>query len=436
MSRLKQVVFSVPTDDQGMHHLSITKFLQGAELACNARGTDFVWNIIPAEPNTSTRNLQVNGFVWDYPEAGAQCFCDSDAIPDVEGFLLLLDAIERDDVDICYGWSLIHNDGDLRPNVTGAENADRGGARKTDVITPHAAPGLYEITGGACGAHCMIVKRRVFEAMFAQNILPFEDVFYRDKESEIQEVRDDWRNKHGTRKRGHDFLLSQRAADLGFRVWLDNRVYWGHYKTVDLRKWYGQVHALSVNVRAQRYAIDLLRELWGNEEWTASTDFLMRAAAEASRIPHDRVILELGSGLSTAVLSRCHPNVVALEAGEAEAEHAREMAPNANVMHAPLERFDGFDWYGVDAVREALSGKPVGLLIVDGPAGSTRGGRIGCVSQLRDKLAPGAVVMFDDLNREQDRDVVLAWGDGLDLDANITTGEGGRSFAVVRMPGG
>ena len=431
---IKHVVFSVPTDTLGMHHLSITQFIGQAEKACAERGIKFTHNLVPAKPNTTTRNIQCNEFLWGYPDADAVAFCDADAIPDVPSFLLLLDAIEREDVDICYGWSLIYSDGELRPNVTGPPNAEQHGARKTDTVTPHRVGGLYEITGGAAGSHCMIVKRRVIATMVEKDIPPFEDIFYRDHDAEPEAIQKEWRYRFGTRKRGHDFLLAERAAELGFRIWLDNRVYWGHVKPVDLRDWYDQVHAMSVNVRAQLPAINLLRELWGNEDWTVSAEFLMRMANEAVRVPHDRAILELGSGLSTAVLAKCHPNVVALETNPECVGAEGSRTKKATIIYAPLEDYGEFDWYARDAVDEAMGGKPIGMLIVDGPPGTTRGGRIGCL-QLRDRLAPGCVVMFDDVNRPQDLAVVEAWGEGMELTAGITTCADGRQFAVVKMPG-
>jgi hypothetical protein len=62
-----------------------------------------------------------------------------------------------------------------------------------------------------------------------------------------------------------------------------------------------------------------------------------------------------------------------------------------------------YDWYDVD---ESLLPGSIGFVFCDGPPGITRGGRIGIKRVLQDRLAPGAIVLFDDTSRPREREIV------------------------------
>lgn len=412
MSDHPTVVFSVPIDDHGMLHHSIAHFFGQAERACAQRGIEFRYNIHTGKPNTSTRNRQCAEFLLRHPDADYLCFCDSDALPDAASFVLLLDGIQRPEVDVLFGWSLMVQDGnEVIPNVTEKANSD-GEAKLSRRTVHHEAPGLVEITGGGCGSHCMMLTRDVVQAFVDRGELWFEDHYFRDWSGD--------REKYGTRSRGHDYYLCHRAAEWGFRLWVDNRVYWGHAKTIDLRQWYNQSEHLQQSINVALVLVDMMREKHGNTDWTASSEFLLRMAIEANRLRPGSLLVELGAGLSTEVLSRCHDNVMSLE--QDNPDHALTRLPGSTVEWYPLSLFD------------AVPDRSIAMLVVDGPRGDTPGGRSG-VLEIREKVAPGAVVMFDDVNRAAEVQVVEAWCDGLgDVEVERVPCSDGRAFAVMRMP--
>ncbi len=148
---------------------------------------------------------------------------------------------------------------------------------------------------------------------------------------------------------------------------------------------------------------------WGNTTWAASPDYL-RLVIAAVRLT-DGAIVEAGSGLTTLVLDAVTPpgrRVVALEHhdGWASRVNARLREGGATVLSRPLQSYGEFDWYGV-----AGSDLPadVGLVIVDGPPGTTRGGRVGALPVLAPVLRQGAMALVDDAGRQGERAVLHSW---------------------------
>jgi predicted O-methyltransferase YrrM len=130
-------------------------------------------------------------------------------------------------------------------------------------------------------------------------------------------------------------------------------------------------------------------------------------------------IVECGSGVSTVVLARllrargCG-SLVALEHDEGwaarvtELLHAEGLDHVARVVHAPLGGTP--PWYD----RAALDGLPqaIDLLIVDGPPADKPGmglARAPALALLDPRLADGATVVLDDLDRQGERDVLAGW---------------------------
>ena len=151
-------------------------------------------------------------------------------------------------------------------------------------------------------------------------------------------------------------------------------------------------------------------------------------------------VVELGSGTSTVLLARLlrstHPHGgyvhVAVEhdgpwADWVAAQLAREgLATCSTVVRAPLVEHphgqDGTLWYddavlraGLDA---ALAGRPVDLLVVDGPPADTADkvlARYPALPVLADRLAPGATVVLDDVERPGEQEVLRRWEDRFGL---------------------
>lgn len=134
-----------------------------------------------------------------------------------------------------------------------------------------------------------------------------------------------------------------------------------------------------------------------------------------------RTIVECGSGVSTVWLAYAAREfggkVVALEHEEKFAEQTRDdlrrhgLLDVADVRLAPLEdiEFDGqvFPWYCKEAWRD-LSG--IDMLLVDGPPKATGPrARYPALPVLGSSLSNGCVVVFDDINREDEKEILDSW---------------------------
>lgn len=156
-------------------------------------------------------------------------------------------------------------------------------------------------------------------------------------------------------------------------------------------------------------------------DWAVSPDFMTRAVT----IVLDRrpaTILECGSGTSTVYLALAlrrigRGSIVALEHKERFAEATRSLlaehglADIATVHHAPLRpvTIDGREWlwYDLAALEEVDSCE---LLVVDGPPRTVQKlARYPALPLLRDRLAPGAIVLMDDYRRDSERRTVRRW---------------------------
>jgi hypothetical protein len=138
-----------------------------------------------------------------------------------------------------------------------------------------------------------------------------------------------------------------------------------------------------------------------------------------------RLVAELGSGASTVVLAR-----LARELGGSvfAVEHSPEWAGwvrralerdglegIATVIEAPLRphplSLSGAPWYDADALG-AMPSDGIELLLVDGPPGYGEGmsrSRHPALPALEGRLAPGALVILDDADREGEREILDAW---------------------------
>jgi hypothetical protein len=138
-----------------------------------------------------------------------------------------------------------------------------------------------------------------------------------------------------------------------------------------------------------------------------------------------RRIIELGSGSSTILLARLlrtrggrldaiehDPEWAAWVRSQLEAE---ELTPWTTITHAPLQPAVDHGtrpWYAVSTVAAVSSGPPIDLLIVDGPPAYKPGdarSRLPALPVLIDRLAPGAVVVLDDIARAGEQAVLTAW---------------------------
>lgn len=177
---------------------------------------------------------------------------------------------------------------------------------------------------------------------------------------------------------------------------------------------------------------------WGNEKWTAQERYLAEVVRSAERTKGP--IIECGSGLTTvlmgAVSARTGVRVDALEHTPEWRDRVnaslREYGIDGVTVHSgPLRDFGEYDWYDAPL---ALLPSAVRLIVCDGPPASTRGGRCGMMPVLKSKLAPGCVVLLDDLIRDAERGLVRDWI--RDYGATAKVHEADRKFARLELPRG
>jgi predicted O-methyltransferase YrrM len=171
-----------------------------------------------------------------------------------------------------------------------------------------------------------------------------------------------------------------------------------------------------------------------------------------------RSVLELGSGTSTVLLARLlaqQPSngercQVAVEhdgrwAAWVEGQLRREdLHSRVSVLHVPLavHRYaePGTVWYDEDRLMAGLdaarAGRAVDLLLVDGPPADTSEkvlARYPALPVLRGRLAPGATVVLDDVERAGEQEVLRRWERETGVDFERRGASAG--VAVGRLPG-
>ncbi len=147
-----------------------------------------------------------------------------------------------------------------------------------------------------------------------------------------------------------------------------------------------------------------------------------------------RCVVEIGSGTSSVLLTRLlrerwpggEHRHVAVEHDAAWArwvadQLAREgLADRTTVLHVPLAPHPlgqaGLPWYDADLLDDglgaALAGEPVDLLVVDGPPADTADkvlARYPALPAMRPRLAHGATVVLDDVERPGEQEVLTRW---------------------------
>jgi len=184
--------------------------------------------------------------------------------------------------------------------------------------------------------------------------------------------------------------------------------------------------------------LERLQKAWDNEGMAAQTAYLREVARHASQT--DGPILECGSGLTTLIIG--------LLAGRRSIkswtlEHfadwhkrvsetlARQQITTVTNYLAPLRDYGEFSWY--DPPREGLPDR-FSLIVCDGPPGSTKGGRYGVIPVLKDKLAPGTIILLDDADREAEADALRRWSELLELSISLHEETRGK-YAVVTILG-
>jgi predicted O-methyltransferase YrrM len=151
--------------------------------------------------------------------------------------------------------------------------------------------------------------------------------------------------------------------------------------------------------------------------WAASPDLLL-TIADLVRTRKPRLVVELGSGVSTLIVAKAGARkVISIDNSAEFAEKTREMLKThkvrgVEVRVAPLKAHtSGVDWYDTAMLKDL---KNIDLLIIDGPPGSKNpDARKPALKELLNKLSSKAVVVIDDVNRKGEREMAEAFDKAL-----------------------
>jgi len=172
-----------------------------------------------------------------------------------------------------------------------------------------------------------------------------------------------------------------------------------------------------------------LRPLLDGRPYLPWTDGALRPAALVAILNEivfagRLTVVELGSGVSTVVVGR----LLAERGGTlTSVEHDPDWASivRSQIAHEglgdivelvsePLEphpdSWAGAPWYSGNAIASLPSA--IDLLLVDGPPGYGEGmshSRYPALSTIADRLAPGALVILDDADRDPEREIIERW---------------------------
>jgi len=164
----------------------------------------------------------------------------------------------------------------------------------------------------------------------------------------------------------------------------------------------------------------LLKDLvygWDNT-WSAQEEYIrafLRAARQA-RGP----ILECGSGLSTvllgAVAQRTGNRVWSLEHDPLWLEKVRKTLSRhaidaVTLCLANIVSYGPYSWYAPTLHRLP---RDFGLIVCDGPPGTTPGGRYGFLPVMRSHCRQGCEILLDDAARPSEHSVLEKWAIEMD----------------------
>ena len=151
--------------------------------------------------------------------------------------------------------------------------------------------------------------------------------------------------------------------------------------------------------------------------WAASPDLLL-TIADLVRTRKPRLVVELGSGVSTLIVAKAGARkVISIDNSAEFAMKTREMLKahkvrGVEVRVAPLKSHaSGVDWYDTAKLKDL---KKIDMLIIDGPPGSKNSdARKPALKELLAKLSPNVVVVIDDVNRIGERELAEAFAKAL-----------------------
>jgi predicted O-methyltransferase YrrM len=151
--------------------------------------------------------------------------------------------------------------------------------------------------------------------------------------------------------------------------------------------------------------------------WAASPDLLL-TLAQLVRKHNPKLVVELGSGVSTLVVAKAGAKkVISIDNSGEFADKTREVLKEHKVRGVEIRvaqlkaHISGVDWYDTAVIKDL---KRIDLLIVDGPPGSKNPeARMPARAEFIAKLSPKAIIVIDDVNREGERKLAESFAKAL-----------------------
>ena len=166
--------------------------------------------------------------------------------------------------------------------------------------------------------------------------------------------------------------------------------------------------------------LDLKAALPPTRGWAASPDLLLTLTSLV-RKHQPKLVVELGSGASTIILSRAGAvEIVAIEHDLEYLKNTQELLAehrvgNVKLIHAPLIQKEileeSFMWYDSSKLQDL---KEIDFLFIDGPPGSKDdAARFPALPVLGSKLSKNAVVVIDDTKRSGEKALAESFANAL-----------------------
>jgi len=151
--------------------------------------------------------------------------------------------------------------------------------------------------------------------------------------------------------------------------------------------------------------------------WAASPDLLL-TLTQLVRTHNPKLVVELGSGVSTLVVAKAGAKkVISIDNSAEFAGKTREVLKEHKVRGVDIRvaelkaHISGVDWYDTNIIKDL---KRIDILIVDGPPGSKNPqARMPARAEFIAKLSPKAIIVIDDVNRDGERKLAEAFAKAL-----------------------
>lgn len=263
-------------------------------------------------PIAAVRNEQARRFLFHWDEDAkklvktdfdALLLIDTDNVPGRHDLHVLLEDIERDDVDVVGGVYCMEAHDGPRPLVYGLTETGEGFEYDTDTLTKEI--GLHRLEKGGLPGGMLMVKRRVFETLWENRRVWFKDRLhdcsveyyeiadlvkkYKDNPADAYEAIKELANSKGedwtlgcvgSWHIGEDIWFCRMCHDLGIPIHIDTRVFAKHIKKADNKQTFLRQQAIGKRWFGMGLEAGRKRPLSDDEKSTAYKRFARARATQ------------------------------------------------------------------------------------------------------------------------------------------------------------